>query len=214
MFPGDHAMDLSRWIAGCVVAGLSLAGGCSPPGEYVPRNGDIVFQTSRSAQSAAIQRATHSRYSHMGIVVVKDGRAFVFEAVEVVKTTPLDRWIGRGEGSHFVAKRLAHADRILTEDALARMLAVGETFKGEPYDPWFEWSDDRIYCSELVWKIYDRGLHVQLGHPDTIPDFDRTDPIVRAGVRERWRNGPRPEEPVISPAAIFDSRLLVTVHAE
>ena len=29
------------------------------------RDGDIIFHTSRSAQSAAIQRATHSRYSHV-----------------------------------------------------------------------------------------------------------------------------------------------------
>jgi hypothetical protein len=28
------------------------------------RDGDIIFQTSQSAQSIAIQKATHSKYSH------------------------------------------------------------------------------------------------------------------------------------------------------
>src|SRR5437867_163185 len=27
-----------------------------------------------------------------------------------------------------------------------------------PYDLTFEWSDDKIYCSELVWKVYERAL--------------------------------------------------------
>jgi len=31
-------------------------------------NGDIIFQTSRSSQSKAIQLATNSKYSHMGII--------------------------------------------------------------------------------------------------------------------------------------------------
>jgi hypothetical protein len=32
------------------------------------QNGDIIFQTSQSGQSKAIQIATDSKYSHMGIV--------------------------------------------------------------------------------------------------------------------------------------------------
>ena len=34
----------------------------------VLQNGDIIFQSSQSDQSIAIQLATHSKYSHMGIV--------------------------------------------------------------------------------------------------------------------------------------------------
>ena len=35
------------------------------------RNGDLIFQTSQSAQSRAIQLATHSAYSHCGILFQK-----------------------------------------------------------------------------------------------------------------------------------------------
>ena len=57
------------------------------------RDGDIIFHTSRSAQSAAIQRATHSPYSHMGVVLYRDGKPFVFEAIATVRYTPLANWI-------------------------------------------------------------------------------------------------------------------------
>ena len=30
------------------------------------------------------------------------------------------------------------------------------------YDLYFEWSDDKIYCSELVWKIYKNGADIEL----------------------------------------------------
>src|SRR3954469_24265931 len=57
--------------------------------------GDIIFQTSRSDQSLAIQLATKSKYSHVGIIYEIDGIFFVFEAVQPVKFTRLDDWIAR-----------------------------------------------------------------------------------------------------------------------
>ena len=62
--------------------------GCNATPAYVPRNGDIVFHTSRSSQSVAVQRATRSAYSHMGVVYLENGQAFVFEAVQPVQLTP------------------------------------------------------------------------------------------------------------------------------
>ncbi len=122
------------------------------------RDGDLIFQTSRSSQSVAIQRATGSPYSHMGLVFVRDGTPYVFEAVATVRFTPLDRWIARGAGQHFVVKRLRNADTVLDAAGISRLRTAALRFAGRPYDLTFEWSDDRIYCSELVWKAYDRGL--------------------------------------------------------
>jgi uncharacterized protein YycO len=31
-------------------------------------------------------------------------------------------------------------------------------FEGRPYDIWFGWDNKYIYCSELVWEIYDNAL--------------------------------------------------------
>jgi len=191
---------------------LAVFLGCSAGGGYEPRNGDIVFQTSRSSQSLAIQLATKSPYSHMGIVYVRDGQPFVFEAVQPVKLTPLDEWIGRGERGHFVAKRLRDADARLTPQALQAMRAVGERFAGKDYDLYFEWSDDRICCSELVWKVFDEGAGIEIGERQTIADFDLTHPAVKAKLAERFGDRIPRDEVVVSPVAMFDAPQLRTVY--
>lgn len=191
---------------------VAILTGCSRS-EYEPHDGDIIFRTSRSAQSQAIQLATKSRYSHMGIVYVRNGRPFVFEAVQPVKLTPLAAWIARGEHGHFVAKRLRDAAARLSIDALRRMRAAGEPFLGKNYDLYFEWSDDRIYCSELVWKIFDRGAGVKLGRLQTLSEFDLAHPAVRSKLKERYGNHVSLQEIVISPAAIFEDPRLQTVYA-
>lgn len=193
---------------------LAIAGlACSPIGDYQPRDGDVIFQTSRSSQSQAIQLATKSPYSHMGIVYVgRDGEASVFEAVQPVKLTPLAEWVARGEGRHFVARRLVNADTVLTPEKLVKMKQVGESFAGRDYDLFFEWTDDRMYCSELVWKIFDRGAGIDIGDLETLGDFDLSHPAVEAKLRERFGDRLRLEETVISPDAMFRSERLETVY--
>jgi hypothetical protein len=191
---------------------LAALTACTQSTGYRPRDGDIVFHTSRSAQSMAIQLATRSPYSHMGIVYIRDGEPFVFEAVQPVKLTPLAAWIERGENGRFVAKRLKDAETRLTADALRRMREAGEALAGKDYDLYFEWSDERIYCSELVWKIFDRGAGIQLGERQTIADFDLSHPAVQAKIQERYGDRIPLDEIVVSPAAIFDAALLETVY--
>lgn len=50
-------------------------------------NGDLIFQTSQSSQSRALQIATKSKYSHMGIIYKNDDETYVYEAVQPVKLT-------------------------------------------------------------------------------------------------------------------------------
>jgi hypothetical protein len=175
------------------------------------RDGDLIFQTSRSSQSLAIQRATGSPYSHMGLIFIRDGQPYVFEAIATVRLTPLDRWIARGEGHHFVLKRLRNAETVLDPSGINRLHTAALRLAGRPYDLTFEWSDERIYCSELVWKAYDRGLGIDIGALQTLRDFNLTDPAVRAKMRERYGDSVPLNEPVISPVAMFRSNLLVTV---
>jgi Permuted papain-like amidase enzyme, YaeF/YiiX, C92 family len=182
-------------------------------GDNVPpvRDGDVIFQTSRSSQSLAIQHATGSPYSHMGLVLFRDHKPYVFEAIATVRFTPLDRWIARGAGQHFVLKRLRNADTVLNGAGMDKLRMAAERFAGRPYDLTFDWSDDRIYCSELVWKAYDRGLGIHIGTLQTIRDFNLTDPAVSAKLHERYGDNIPLGEPVISPVSMFRSTLLVTV---
>ena len=174
-------------------------------------NGDLIFQTSLSGQSKAIQLATNSKYSHCGIIYSYNGKFYVFEAVQPVKSTPLDQWIAHGKGGHYVIKRLKNADQILTAETLRIMKQEGEKFKGKDYDLTFEWSDDKIYCSELIWKIYQRATGIEIGKLQKLGDFDLTHDMVRQKIEERYGDNIPTDEIVISPAAIFESDFLIKV---
>jgi len=177
------------------------------------KNGDLIFQTSLSGQSKAIQLATKSKYSHCGLIF-KDGNEFyVFEAVQPVKRTPLDKWIARGKDGKYVIKRLKNADQVLNSATLTKMKQVGDRFNGKNYDLTFEWSDDKIYCSELIWKIYQRATGIEIGKLEKLSDFDLTNEAVKQKMKERYGDKIPTNEIVISPVAIFDSELLTTIKS-
>jgi cell wall-associated NlpC family hydrolase len=176
------------------------------------RDGDIVFQTSASSQSAAIQRATRSPWSHMGIVFFRDGAPFVYEAVEPVRATPLAQWVARGVGGRVVVKRLKDAATVLTPEAVRALRRETEVLLGRHDDLAFGWSDDRIYCSELVWKAYQRALGRRIGRLQRLRDFDLEEPLVKSSLKARYGAQVPLDEPVISPGAMFDPEELVTVE--
>ena len=178
------------------------------------RDGDLIFQTSTSPQSRAIQLATHSPYSHMGIVIHRNGNPFVYEAAATVSYTPLTEWIARGVQGKYVVKRLKNADRLLTGESLSKLRRVAEEFSDRPYDLYFAWSDQEFYCSELVWKIYQRTLGIEIGRPQKLKTFDLTSQEVQRQLRQRYGKNIPYNERVISPAAMFNSRRLVAVTPE
>jgi len=173
--------------------------------------GDIVFQTSPSSQSQAIQKATHSSLSHVRFVLSHEVKLSVFEAVGPVKFTTLDAWVARGADGHVLAKRLKPPGGPLAQEKIAAIAREAETFRGRPYDLAFDWSDDRLYCSELVWKVYQRALGIELGSLHPLRDFDLSAPEVQAKLHERFGPNIPLDSPMIAPAAIADSPLLETV---
>ncbi|OQP52884.1 peptidoglycan peptidase [Niastella yeongjuensis] len=175
------------------------------------KNGDIIFQTSLSQQSKAIQLATKSKYSHCGLIFKNGQNYYVFEAVQPVKITPLDKWIARGQDGKYVVKRLINADQILTDTVIENMKQVCNRLKGKNYDLTFEWSDERIYCSELIWKVYKRGAHIDIGKLEKLSNFDLDNKVVKGTMNKRYGDNIPMNETVISPVAIFKSDLLTTV---
>lgn len=177
------------------------------------QNGDIIFQTSTSGQSKAIQIATGSKYSHMGIIYKQENDFYVYEAIQPVKLTPLTDWIKRGENGHYVVKRIKKSENLLTPETLTKMKQIGEKYAGKDYDLYFEWSDSRIYCSELVWKIYKEAIGLEIGELEKLSDFDLTDKAVKQKLKERYGDNIPKDELVISPASMFESNELFTVYS-
>jgi len=166
------------------------------------QNGDLIFHTSQSSQSQAIQIATNSKYSHMGIIY-KDGKEyFVYEAIQPVQITKLDDWINRGKKSKYVVKRLKDGGKILTEEGIQKMKTIGQKYMGKNYDLRFEWSDDKIYCSELIWKIYKEAFNIEIGKLERFGDFDLSNNTVQNKVKERYGNEIPKDELVITPDRI------------
>ena len=187
---------------------VTLMCSCQPNNLH---KGDIIFQVSKSNQSLAIQKATQSQYSHMGIIYILKGEIYVYEAVGPVKITPFKEWIARGEDHHYVVKRLKDWKNMLTEDNLLKMKESGDQFLDKPYDSYFDWSDDSIYCSELVWKIYHRALEIDIGELKTMGDFDLSSPEVQKLMKKRYPEGLPMDMAVISPADMYNSELLYKV---
>ncbi|MEX1132180.1 MAG: YiiX family permuted papain-like enzyme [Flavobacteriales bacterium] len=176
------------------------------------RNGDIIFQTSRSGQSEAIALATGSPWTHVGVLFLEK-EWLVLEAIGPVRTIPLERWIAQGEGGRYAVKRLDPQHGNLSSEALSAMRQSGKGFLGRPYDDLFLWDDERIYCSELVWKIYAEGAGIRLCAPASLREFSLEHPVVERTMKQRYGTAIPWDEPVVAPSSLFDCPMLVTVPA-
>lgn len=147
----------------------------------------------------------------MGIIYKQGINIFVYEAIQPVKLTPLNEWIKRGKNGHFVIKRIKNSENILTQEAITKMQQIGEKFIGKDYDLFFEWSDSKIYCSELVWKVYKEAVGLEIGKLEKLGDFNLTDEAVKQKLYERYGENIPKDELVISPANMYNSDKLITV---
>lgn len=169
------------------------------------QTGDIIFHISKSQQSLSIQKATHSPYSHMGMIVNKNNQTWVLEAIQPVQYTTLNQWIARGENAHYVVKRLKQPLNVRQK---TKLVQNAEKYLGKPYDIYFEWDDRAIYCSEIVWKAYQHALGIELSPLQQLKQFDLKQNEVQRLMRQRYGQNIPLNEQVIAPKAIYDSKLL------
>lgn len=116
---------------------------------YAPQEGDVVFQSLPHAPLVnAIEGGTRSPWSHCGIVAYEDGRWVVYEALGSVRRTSLAEWFWRSRAWQFAAYRIRPEHAAAIPAALENV----RTNVGKPYDVRYELDDEKIYCSELVYK--------------------------------------------------------------
>lgn len=125
------------------------------------KEGDIVFQISKSKQSPLVQYATGSVWSHCGIVIEKGGQLYVLEASNVVKLTPLDEWKDRGKFHAIKSKRVFDTP----------VKIKYSKYLGQPYDLAFKFNNGKMYCSELVYEIYKKQFGIELCTPQPIKSY-------------------------------------------
>jgi uncharacterized protein YycO len=174
------------------------------------QNGDIIFHESQSNQSKAIREATDSRWSHVGMLFEKKGKWFVAEAVQPVKLTPLSSFIARGKNREYRVYRLPN----LSEEQKLALRNEAASYLGQNYDIYFEWSDDLIYCSELVYKVFQKVTGVEIGSVQQYRDLKLDGPYVKELIRRRLTDTGRalqPEEYIVTPASQVEDDDLVLV---
>ena len=175
------------------------------------QEGDIVFQESKSGQSSAIRAATGSRYTHVGIITMRKSKPYVLEAVQPVRVIPFRKWKARGVDGHVVVKRMKDRRVLESRANRRRMKAVGQSHLGKQYDGLFAWDQKKMYCSELVFRVYFDGAGVSLGRVERFGDMDLSSAVVKELIRKRMGKNLDLNEPVITPVSIFEDPKLETV---
>lgn len=124
-------------------------------------DGDLVFRRGRSVESFAVYLADRDHdYSHIGVVVMEQGKPFVIHAVpgesagktSRVSKEPVERFLDGSKASHWAVYR-SH----FTSLQLHRIAVKASEFfrKRIEFDNDYDLStDSHLYCTELVLKAY------------------------------------------------------------
>lgn len=165
---------------------------------YKPQHGDVIFHVSKSTQSAAIKFGTWSRYSHCGIIIMKNGKPFVLEAENGVELTPMSKWLKRGRmWDHYRVMRLKDEQKLSLPYSL-----------GGKYDRAFRFNNGRYYCSELVWELYKKN-NILLCDTKQLKEYHFLSlPLVKNKIKERKFNL---DQYVVAPVDLVKSHKLHTV---
>ena len=180
------------------------------------KNGDIIFQTSKSQQSKLIQEVTQSKFSHVGILYIEeDYKISVFEAGAKVKLTPLSQWINNGVENQYVIKRYKYD--INLED-MNKMYEYCIQQKGMSYDWEFQWTDNEMYCSELVWKAY-KSINIELSIISTFANLPGMNSNkIQKEIEKRYRECNdcgefNKHEYIVSPEDLYQSEKLIKIFS-
>ncbi len=169
-------------------------------------DGDIVLQTSTSSQAHAIQLATRSPFTHVGIIIHRNGIAYVYEARGPVGLRSFKAFVSSSADGKTMVRRLKYPINI------AALESVSRSFLGKSYDPYFDWSDSKMYCSELVEKVFKRAMNIEVGRLQPLGSLDLSSPEVKEKLRERYGNNIPYNMPVVTPHSIAINENLYTVY--
>jgi hypothetical protein len=132
------------------------------------REGDILLQHFASKLGSVIADVSNSQYSHCGMVVYEHGKPHVIEAIGPVRIVPVEDWLKQGHLNRFTQLR----PRSLSPAQISKVRGEAEKMLGQPYDIQYEWDDHKIYCSELIYKAFDRALGIEIGRKEKLGDLN------------------------------------------
>ena len=70
-----------------------------------------------------------------------------------------------------------------------------------------------MYCSELVYKVYNNALKISLAEPQKMGDlYSGINPVVNKFAKKKYGKKLPLEETIVSPVRLYDSDMLSTVY--
>lgn len=157
------------------------------------KEGDIIFQTSKSKQAPFIAYATMSNKTHCGIIVEKDSKIYVLETLGTIKLTPIQTFINRGLFKKYWIKRYTNE----------KLKVNYKKYLGIKYDLSFKFNNEKYYCSELVYSIYKNDFNIELCKIKQLKEYNLLGLNNQIKVR-----GMDKEQFVVSPSDLFESKYL------
>jgi hypothetical protein len=140
------------------------------------------------------------------MVVERKGELYVIEAIGPVRYIELKTWINQGDKERFMQMRVKDVSVMQIE----RTVAAAEAMLGRPYDIQYELDDEKIYCSELVYKAYRRGAGIEVGTQEELGKLNwrGSEAFIRA-----ITGGSLPLERVmVTPLSVAVSPRLMMMH--
>ncbi len=162
--------------------------------------GDIIFIQSQTTQAAALREATQSVWTHVGIIVKNKSKWAVAEAIGPLKMTPIADFIARSKNKSHKIMRFKHFDRKTMLKAFYKALPK----YNKPYDIYFEFDQNRIYCSELTYLVFKEVTGFSYGRVQKMKDMRLDGPYAQALIKKRYTDTGRefdPEELIITPVS-------------
>jgi hypothetical protein len=191
-----------------VFAGKKYVFGNKTKLEY--QNGDMIFQTNTSGQGLAIQLATNSKYTHIGVLFKENNEWMVYEAVQPVQKVTLSEFILRGENSQYTILRLKNDSLVKLDHVTQKMKNYLLKQIDKDYDWVFNWSEEEMYCSELVYKAY-LNVGIKISDTKLLKDYKLSHPIVQAQLKERYGNNIPLNDTMVAPSDIANGNRLKVV---
>lgn len=197
----------------------ALAMGRGKPVEPTPtpstkyQEGDIIFIQSQTQQAAALRESTGSVWTHVGFMIKKSSAWYVAEAVGPLKETPLAEFIGRSKNKSYRIYRYKHFDAA----TMTRALKAALPKYNKPYDIYFEWSQERIYCSELTYHVMKDVTGFELGRLQKMKEMRLDGPYTQALIKKRYTDTGKefdPEELIITPVSQVEDEDVTLIEAK
>lgn len=181
---------------------------CAP---FTWQQGDIIVQEGKSNQAAMIKHASNSPWTHVGVVLKDaDGSTRVLEAVQPVRLVSTKAFLRRTKNYKVLRMK---EPIVVTKEVKQRAQQFLRKNLNKNYDVKFMWGDDKMYCSELVWKCYHQVLGIELCKTRTFESYNLKHPEVVKVINKRFgsvKSIPK-DHKIVAPSDIADSTLLQDV---